>query len=107
MNKVICQAWTEHEAGWGSRPDGYTLHLTEEHRKEFTDDYLKRQDDLSPGSGTPAEYSVPETPFIADVDDIVFKKLKDNFETQGVKGMWSTDNKTPPKAVITPTYEDS
>jgi hypothetical protein len=25
---VVCQDWLEHERGWGSRPDGYTLHLT-------------------------------------------------------------------------------
>ncbi len=32
---IVCQRWLESERGRGCRPDGASLHLTEEDRKEF------------------------------------------------------------------------
>lgn len=39
MNTAILETWTESEAGWGTRPDGGSLHLTKEDYKKFIDDY--------------------------------------------------------------------
>lgn len=36
---VLKQRWTEHERGWGSRPDGETLHLTREDRDIYVRGY--------------------------------------------------------------------
>lgn len=44
--------WTESEQGWGVRPDGASLHLTQDDAKQ----YLKEYWDNMPGK-VPAEYS--------------------------------------------------
>lgn len=36
---VVCQDWTEHERGWGSRPDGHSLHLTFADRDIYVEGY--------------------------------------------------------------------
>ena len=53
---VVCQKWEESEAGWGCRPDGYSLHLTREHRDRFVKDFYTKQRKLL-GSATPPEYT--------------------------------------------------
>jgi hypothetical protein len=42
MAIVICQPWREYERGWGSRPDGCSLHLTILDRDQFVDAYNKK-----------------------------------------------------------------
>ena len=49
------QEWTESEAGWGQRRDGYSYHLDAESAKSFIKDYW----DKMPKT-TPSEYSRPE-----------------------------------------------
>lgn len=62
--KVVVQKWEESERGWGCRPDGYSLHLTEEDRKSFIAGYWA----MMP-KAVPDEYSRPNgTPYIADVE---------------------------------------
>ena len=39
MKPVIKQLWEESERGWGIRPDGYSLHLNNEDRKQFIKEY--------------------------------------------------------------------
>ena len=39
--KVVCQLWEESESGWGTRPDGFSLHLNEEQRIKFIHEYCK------------------------------------------------------------------
>jgi hypothetical protein len=39
MPRVICQLWEEAEAGWGTRPDGYSIHLKEEDRITYQNAY--------------------------------------------------------------------
>lgn len=69
---VICQKWEESELGWGTRPDGYSLHLTEADRKAFIEDYWATM----PASA-PEEYSRPDgTPYSAEVDAETFQKVK-------------------------------
>lgn len=49
-------AWTETEAGWGQRPDGFSLHRTPEEAKAF----VKKYWDGMPDGPAPSEYSFPE-----------------------------------------------
>ncbi len=61
--KVIVQKWEESERGWGVRPDGYSLHRTEEDRAA----YVKAHWDSLPDEA-PDEYSRPSgSPYEADV----------------------------------------
>lgn len=53
-HQVIRQDWLESERGWGFRPDGYSLHLSEEDRVQFINDYWARMPDY-----VPDEYSRP------------------------------------------------
>lgn len=57
--RLLCQKWEESEAGWGTRPDGYSLHLSEEDRKA----YVQTHWDALPKE-VPDEYSRPDgTPY--------------------------------------------
>lgn len=56
---LIVQKWEESERGWGTRPDGYSLHLTEEDRLAYIREYWNRMPDR-----VPDEYSRPDgTPY--------------------------------------------
>lgn len=69
---VICQKWAEYEKGWGDRPDGYSLHLTEEDRKAYIDGYWARMPNEAP-----AEYSSPDgTPYACEVDEATYEKVR-------------------------------
>lgn len=71
-NEVIVQKWEESERGWGSRPDGFSLHLTDEDRKAYIKEYWAGMP-----KETPDEYERPDgTPYKAEVSDSVFAKVK-------------------------------
>jgi len=55
MKEALLITWIESEAGWGKRPDGYTIHFSEEDYKSYIEEY---NSDLP--EETPAEYSRPE-----------------------------------------------
>lgn len=57
--EVIVQAWLESEQGWGSRPDGVSIHFTEEQHKTYIDKYWDKLQEVH-GNSTPHEYSRPE-----------------------------------------------
>jgi hypothetical protein len=64
MTTVIVQKWEERERGWGSRPDGYSIHLTEDDRRKFIQAYWAKTP-----ADAPDDYSRPlGTPYEADVD---------------------------------------
>lgn len=47
MNKVILQRWEESEKNWGVRPDGCSLHLTENDRDSYVKEiYKNRKSDV-------------------------------------------------------------
>lgn len=73
---VWVQKWEESERGWGTRPDGYTLHLERAHIKEFLRLMRAREDELYKGA-VPDEYSRPcGVPYRARVEDsAVVEKL--------------------------------
>lgn len=63
--KAIVQKWEESERGWGTRPDGYSLHLTEVDRAEYVKAYYARMPAVAPD-----EYDRPSgTPYEADITD--------------------------------------
>lgn len=71
---VIVQKWEESERGWGTRPDGYSLHLTDADRVEFINEYWKGMP-----SEIPDEYSRPSgTPYTATVTDEVYNEVKES-----------------------------
>lgn len=62
--RVIVQRWEESERGWGVRPDGYSLHPSEEARAKYVREYWAEQPDQ-----VPDEYSRPcGEPYEAEVD---------------------------------------
>jgi hypothetical protein len=65
MPRVIVQKWEESERGWGTRPDGYSIHPDEAARDRYMKAYWARQP-----KDVPDEYSRPHgTPYQADVPD--------------------------------------
>ena len=69
-NQLVCQLWLENEQGWGSRPDGYSLHKDDADAEAFIKEYWGRQ----PDGPTPSEYSRPEEDgmYIAQVSEEVY-----------------------------------
>lgn len=72
--RVVCQPWEESERGWGTRPDGYSLHLTENDRKAFIKEYW----DSMPNT-FPSEYSRPRMGYYhCMIDNDVLAKIKES-----------------------------
>ncbi len=89
QHTVVRQDWLESEAGWGVRPDGYTLHLSEEDRELFIEEYWAGMPDA-----VPSEYSRPcgGLKFV-EVDQERYEALqeqRDSKEPFGVScyGLW-------------------
>ena len=59
--------WTEHERGWGCRPDGYSLHRSRDDADKYIADYWDRM----PKDHVPDEYSRNGEPYIVELDDLV------------------------------------
>jgi len=70
-HSVVRVDWLESEAGWGTRPDGYSLHLT----SEDADTYIQKYWDGMPNA-VPAEYSRPIGQRIVSVDTETFNRIK-------------------------------
>ena len=71
MHFVLMVDWIESERGWGMRPDGVSLHLDEEDKKIFINNYWERMP-----SDVPDEYSRPESGTVVAVNAQVFSRLK-------------------------------
>lgn len=54
LEEIIYVSWEESERGWGTRPDGCSLHLDEQDYRVFLKEYWDRQPDE-----VPDEYSRP------------------------------------------------
>lgn len=75
--RVLCQKWMESERGWGTRPDGYSLHCTDEDRKAYIKEYWARMPEARTPDEIPEEYSKPDgTPYWCEVDEETFQKIK-------------------------------
>lgn len=78
---VLCQEWLESERGWGSRPDGYSLHrirtdllMRNADVESFVRDYWESMPDE-----TPDEYSRPcGEYYVCEIDGETYCKLKES-----------------------------
>lgn len=52
--RLLCQVWEETERGWGTRPDGYSLHVSHEALEAYVKAYWNGMPDYVPN-----EYSRP------------------------------------------------
>ncbi|OGZ11738.1 MAG: hypothetical protein A3C93_02270 [Candidatus Lloydbacteria bacterium RIFCSPHIGHO2_02_FULL_54_17] len=72
--QVLCQKWEESERGWGSRPDGYSLHVSEVLREQYIREYWSRMPDQAPD-----EYSRPDgTPYWCEVSEKTYHEILEN-----------------------------
>jgi hypothetical protein len=71
---VFCQPWIESESGWGTRPDGYSIHLTLLDREAYVIDYWSKMP-----KAVPEEYSRPVgQPYLTEISDMLLKQLQEN-----------------------------
>ena len=91
------QKWEESEAGWGTRPDGYTLHRS----KADIEVYLKAMRDREAAQGygkhnVPTEYSRPcGDPYeMATSDPAVYQRVLDSDH-----GIWGTTGNNYPEPI--------
>lgn len=82
---VVAQDWEESERGWGTRPDGYTLHLTVDDRDAYVKAYYAKHNNLdeAPDCYT-RTYGSPK---LIDVGPETYAKLKAP-EAVADRGMW-------------------
>jgi hypothetical protein len=74
---IVVQEWEESERGWGVRPDGASLHLTESDRAAYVKDFWDREKQRNPSSTVPDEYSrTSGSPFVMDVDTKTYNQIK-------------------------------
>jgi hypothetical protein len=94
MFPIVVQKWEESEAGWGTRPDGWTMHLNMEahaaYMKQFTED---QRADYARTGVVPDEYTKSSgDPYPMDVDEATYEKIK----ASPKKMIWGEGN-MPPK----------
>lgn len=76
MVPVVVQEWLESEAGWGCRPDGFSIHLTLADCQAYCKKYWEDEKKANKGGGVPHEYSREAgNPTVVDVDEKVYKAL--------------------------------
>lgn len=80
MNTAYAFQWEESERGWGVRPDGISLHTSEQDAKDFVDEHFNRYRGRY-GDTVPDEYDRPSTekPFQIEVLD---KELYERLEKE-------------------------
>ena len=77
---VVCQKWEESERGWGTRPDGYSLHVSFAELKIFISEYWDRMPDE-----VPDEYTRPcGNPYQCTVDEKTYCEIKGHEEKHGL-----------------------
>ena len=73
-HSVLCQKWEESERGWGTRPNGYSLHRSDADRVRFIEEYWAQMPDEAPN-----EYSRPDgTPYWCIVSKETYAKIISN-----------------------------
>ncbi len=82
---VVKVTWIESERGWGQRPDGYSLHLTNADADAYINEAGERETAYWRGQGksasyVPDEYSRADGRALVDVDEPTYKQL---IETSG------------------------
>lgn len=84
MHAVYAVNWTEHERGWGTRPDGHTLHSSLEEANRYIADYWDKQ----PSGFVPDEYSAPSEPKLVHVDDDTYINVSNVGSIWGHNSQW-------------------
>lgn len=70
--RLLCQKWLESEQGWGTRPDGYSLHMNDLDRETYVDEYWETMP-----KEVPQEYSRPDgTAYWCPVSEETYEKVK-------------------------------
>jgi len=78
LESVIYVSWEESERGWGTRPDGCSLHLGEIDYRKYVKDYWDRQPDKINGLA-PDEYSRPAgSPVEVFVSQNLYNRIKES-----------------------------
>jgi hypothetical protein len=72
MKEIVArQDWVECEKGWGTRPDGYSLHDNLKDHKAYIDEYW-----ASMPADMPAAFSSPDGgPYPTAVDERTYQKI--------------------------------
>jgi hypothetical protein len=69
--RVLCQHWEESERGWGTRPDGYSLHPTNALRESHIAAYWANMPDE-----VPDEYERPVgLPYWCEVSEETYQRI--------------------------------
>ena len=80
LESVVYVSWEESERGWGTRPDGFSLHLTESDYRSFVKVYWAGMPD-----SVPHEYSRPAgSPTKAHVSKNLYEEI--NKSNNGIRG---------------------
>ncbi len=82
---VYAVSWTESEAGWGCRGDGWSVHKDAAEVKKYQKEYWDRQ----PKNYVPTEYSRPDTEEGKLIK--VSKELYDLVHRQGTVRLWENN----------------
>lgn len=83
--KVRRLEWIELERGWGIRPDGDSLHLTDDDAKAYVAEYWEAQPDKAPD-----EYSAPAGPFGGPVTTVEVTVDRETYDkvARSRNGIW-------------------
>lgn len=91
MKQAYLETWTESEAGWGTRPDGVTLHLTKEDYQKYVDDYWKREKEYNPSGVTPHEYTRQDNNLkMIMISEELYEKLIQDKDKFGLR-LWQSE----------------
>jgi hypothetical protein len=84
---IVYDTWTEYERGWGSRPDGMSLHLNAADHKAFVADFDARYNNAptAPDEYTKADHKTK----VVEVPESLYEQLK-VLRAQGVCGLFVT-----------------
>lgn len=73
-NEIVCQKWEESERGWGTRPDGFSLHVSLESLGRYIRTYNATMPPVAP-----SEYSRPDgIPYPVGVSDEILQEVTES-----------------------------
>lgn len=96
LRPVVYVSWEESERGWGIRPDGCSLHLTEEDFRKYEKWYWESMEETY-GDKAPDEYSRPAgRPVTAYASKKLYEEIKKSkdglYLTQDAEGEATKSN---------------
>ena len=91
------QKWEESERGWGSRPDGYTIHKVKEDINFMLANMRKKEEERGYSeTNPPDEYTRPDgRPYQAEIQDEAIIKLV----LESPFGIWGKNGHNYPKCI--------